>query len=162
MLEWIVANMVLVWIICAVVFIVIEGIVSGLVTIWFTIGGGVAAALAAVGAPISAQVVVFFVVSLVLLIFTRPILSKKLKVGREKNYTEQLEGKPGLVVEAIEPFKSGQVKVGGILWTAVGETEHFSAPAECNVEIVRVEGVKLIVKEFKSAVEAAEKEEGGE
>jgi len=162
MLEWIVANMVLVWIICAVVFIVIEGIVSGLVTIWFTIGGGVAAALAAGGAPIPAQVVVFFVVSLVLLIFTRPILSKKLKVGREKNYTEQLEGKPGLVVEAIEPFKSGQVKVGGILWTAVGETEHFSAPAECNVEIVRVEGVKLIVKEFKSAIEVVEQEEGGE
>ena len=148
MLEWIVENMVLIWIICAVVFIVIEAIVSGLVTIWFTIGGAVAAALAAGGAPIPAQVVVFFAVSLVLLIFTRPILSKKLKVGREKNYTEQLEGKPGLVVEAIEPFKSGQVKVGGILWTAVGETEHFAAPAGINIEIVRVEGVKLIVKEY--------------
>jgi len=146
MLDWIMANMVLIWIGIAVIFAVIEGIVSGLVTIWFTIGGGVAAALAAAGAPIPVQVVVFFAVSLILLIFTRPILSKKLKVGREKNYTEQLEGKPGLVVEAIEPFKSGQVKVGGIIWTAVGETEHFSAPAGSNVEIVRVKGVKLVVK----------------
>jgi len=147
MLELIVANMVLIWIIVAVVFAVIEGIVSGLVTIWFTIGGAAAAALAAGGASIPVQVIVFFVVSLVLLIFTRPILSKRLKVGREKNYTEQLEGKPGLVVEAIEPFKSGQVKVGGIIWTAVGETERFAAPADTMVEIVRVEGVKLIVKD---------------
>ena len=147
MLELIVANMVLIWIILAVVFAVVEGIVSGLVTIWFTIGAGVAAGLAAAGAPIPVQVIVFFAVSLVLLVFTRPILSKKLKVGKEKNYTEQLEGKPGLVVEAIEPFKSGQVKVGGILWTAVGETEHFAAPADTMIEIVRVEGVKLIVKE---------------
>jgi len=146
MVELIVANMVLIWIILAVVFAVIEGVVSGLVTIWFTIGAGAAAGLAAAGAPLPLQVIVFFAVSLVLLIFTRPILSKKLKVGKEKNYTEQLEGKPGLVVEAIEPFKSGQVKVGGILWTAVGETEHFSAPADSMIEIVRVEGVKLIVK----------------
>ena len=160
MLEVIVANMVLVWIIFAVVFAVIEGIVSGLVTIWFTIGGAAAAALAAGGAPVPVQVIVFFAVSLVLLIFTRPILSKKLKVGREKNYTQQLEGKPGLVVEAIEPFKSGQVKVGGILWTAVGETEHFAAPAGINVEIVRVEGVKLIVKEFAGSKTEGEGENG--
>jgi len=156
MLELIVVNMVLIWIIIAVIFAVIEGIISGLVTIWFTIGAGVAAGLAAAGAPIPLQVIVFFAVSLILLIFTRPILSKKLRVGKEKNYTEQLEGKPGLVVEAIEPFKSGQVKVGGILWTAVGETEHFAAPAESMVEIVRVEGVKLIVKEGAGAKKEGE------
>ena len=125
MLELIAANMALFWIICAVIFAVLEGVISGLVTIWFTIGGGAAAATAAAGAPIPVQVVVFFAVSIVLLIFTRPILSKKLKVGREKNYTQQLEGKPGLVVEAIEPFKSGQVKVNGIVWTAVGESDQL-------------------------------------
>jgi len=140
--------MVLFWIICAVIFAVLEGIISGLVTIWFTIGGAAAALAAAVGAPVPAQIVVFFAVSIVLLIFTRPILVKKLKVGREKNYTEQLEGKPGLVVEEIKPFHSGQVKVRGIVWTAVGETDQFAAAAGDKVEIVRVEGVKLIVKEL--------------
>ena len=148
MLELIVANMVLVWIIIAVLFAVLEGIISGLVTIWFTIGGAAAAVSVAIGAPIPIQVVVFFAVSLVLLIFTRPILAKRLKVGREKNYTEQLEGKPGLVVESLEPFKSGQVKVNGIIWTAIGETAEFSAEAGQRVEIVRVEGVKLVVKEM--------------
>jgi len=147
MLDWISSNMVLFWIICAVIFAVLEGIVSGLVTIWFTIGGA-AAAVAAIAAPIPIQIVVFFAVSIALLIFTRPILVKKLKVGREKNYTEQLEGKAGLVVDEIKPFHSGQVKVNGIVWTAVGETDQFSANAGEQVEIVRIEGVKLIVKEI--------------
>ena len=145
MLDWIVGNMVLVWIIVAVIFAILEGIISGLVTIWFTIGGGAAAGVAAVGS-IPAQVAVFFAVSIVLLIFTRPILVKRLKVGREKNYTEQLEGKPGLVVEELRPFSSGQVKVNGILWTAVGEVDEFAAAKGSKVEIVRVEGVKLIVR----------------
>lgn len=146
MLEWIASNMVIFWIVCAVIFAVIEGITSGLVTIWFTIGGAAAAAAGGAGLPIPGQVIVFFIVSVVLLIFTRPILVKKLKVGKEKNYTEQLEGKPGLVTEAIEPFQSGLVKVNGIVWTAVGETEEFHAQAGETVEIVRVEGVKLIVR----------------
>ena len=155
MIDWLVSNMVLFWIICAVIFAVLEGVISGLVTIWFTIGGGAAAA-AAVIAPIPVQIVVFFVVSIVLLIFTRPILVNKLKVGREKNYTEQLEGKLGLVVEEIKPFNSGQVKVRGIVWTAVGETDQFAAKAGEKVEIVGVEGVKLIVKDFNPGTEKGE------
>jgi membrane protein implicated in regulation of membrane protease activity len=149
MLDLLAANMILFWVILAVVFAVLEGFISGLVTIWFTIGAAAAAAAAAIGAPIPIQIVVFFAVSVALLIFTRPILVKKLKVGREKNYTEQMEGKPGLVVEAIEPFRSGQVKVRGITWTAVGETDDFSAPVHSKVEIVRIEGVKLIVRNYE-------------
>ena len=152
MIDWISSNMVLFWIICAVVFAILEGIISGLVTIWFTIGGA-AAAVAAIWAPIPVQIVVFFVVSIVLLIFTRPILVKKLKVGREKNYTQQLEGKIGLVVEEIKPFHTGQVKVGGIVWTSVGETDQFSAKAGEKIEIVRIEGVKLIVKDISESKE---------
>jgi len=150
MLDWLITNMMLFWIIIAVIFAVIEGIVSGLLTIWFTIGGVAALIAAAAGAPISVQVVVFFIVSIVLLIFTRPILVKRLRVGREKNYIQKLEGMPGLVVEAIQPFKSGQVKVGGIVWTAVGESDEFAAPAGEKVEIVRVEGVKLIVRDVSA------------
>ena len=152
MIDWISSNMVLFWIICAVIFAVLEGIVSGLVTIWFTIGGA-AAAVAAIAAPIPIQIVVFFAVSIALLVFTRPILVKKLKVGREKNFTEQLEGKAGLVVEEIKPFHSGQVKVNGIVWTAVGEADQFAANEGEQVEIVRVEGVKLIVKELSQSRE---------
>ncbi|MDR1043208.1 MAG: NfeD family protein [Clostridiales Family XIII bacterium] len=138
--------MVILWIIIAIVFAVIEGFTLGLVTIWFTIGAAAAVVVALAGGDPLIQVVVFFAVSIVLLIFTRPILVKKLKVGREKNNIELLEGKVGLVTETIAPFKSGLVKVNGVIWTAVGDDKEFAADAGSEIEIVRVEGVKLIVK----------------
>ncbi|MDR1797966.1 MAG: NfeD family protein [Clostridiales Family XIII bacterium] len=147
-MEWLLSNLVICWIILAVVFAVIEAAVSGLVTIWFVIGAGAAAVCSLAGMPVPGQIAVFFGVSIVLLVFTRPILVKKLKLVREKNYTEQLEGKTGLVVEAIKPFSSGQVKVRGIVWTAVGETEDLDAAKGSHVEILRIEGVKLIVKKL--------------
>jgi membrane protein implicated in regulation of membrane protease activity len=140
-------NMVIIWIIIAIVLAAVEGFTLGFVTIWFTIGAAAAAVVALAGGDPVIQVVVFFAVSIVLLIFTRPILVKKLKVGREKNNIELLEGKRGLVTEAIAPFKSGLVKVNGVIWTAVGDDNEFAAEAGSEVEIVRVEGVKLIVKD---------------
>jgi membrane protein implicated in regulation of membrane protease activity len=139
--------MAIVWIIVAVALAVVEGFTLGLVTIWFTVGAAAAAGVALAGGNLALQIVVFFAVSLVLLFFTRPILVKKLKVGREKNNIEQLEGATALVTEGVEPFGSGLVKVNGVIWTAVGEDTKFAAQAGSEVEIVRVEGVKLIVKE---------------
>jgi membrane protein implicated in regulation of membrane protease activity len=138
--------MAIIWIILAVVFAVIEGFTFGMVTIWFTIGAVVSAIIAMAGGGTGLQVIVFFAVSIILLIFTRPILVKHLKVGREKNNIEIIEGKIGLVTETIEPFKSGLVKVNGVVWTAVGEEPVFAAEAGTEVKIKRVEGVKLIVE----------------
>jgi membrane protein implicated in regulation of membrane protease activity len=140
------SNLVFFWIIIAVVLAIIEGLTLGFVTIWFTIGAGVAAVVSLAGGNLTIQIIVFFAVSLILLLFTRPILVKKLKVGKEKNNIELIEGKTGLVTEAIEPFNSGLVKVNGIVWTAIGEATDFAADKDTEVEIVRVEGVKLIVK----------------
>jgi membrane protein implicated in regulation of membrane protease activity len=140
-------HMAIVWIVIAIIFAAIEGFTLGLVTIWFTIGAAAATVVAFVGGDPLTQIAVFFIVSIVLLIFTRPILVKKLKVGREKNNIEQLEGSVALVTEAVEPFKSGLVKVNGVVWTAVGEEQGFACDAGEEVEIVRVEGVKLIIKE---------------
>ena len=146
MLEFFIHYTAIFWVIVAVIFAIVEGATMGLVTIWFTVGGGAAALAAVIGAPFPVQVAVFFIVSVVLLIFTRPLFVKRLRVGKEKNYTEQLEGKPALVTEDIGPFHSGLAKVNGIVWTAVGETEEMTAAKGERVTILRVEGVKLIVR----------------
>jgi membrane protein implicated in regulation of membrane protease activity len=139
-------HMALIWIAIMIVFAVIEGFTLGLFTIWFAVGAAVATLVALLGGSPLIQVVVFFAVSLILLFFTRPILVKKLKVGREKNNIELIEGKIALVTEAIEPFKSGLVKVDGVVWTAVGEAPGFAVDKGAEVEIIRIEGVKLIVR----------------
>ncbi|MDR2157371.1 MAG: NfeD family protein [Clostridiales Family XIII bacterium] len=141
----IVAHMAIVWIVLAIIFATIEGFTFGLVTIWFTVGALVAAIVALIGGNLPAQLIAFFAISIILLVFTRPILVKHLKVGKEKNNIEIIEGKRGLVTEMIAPFKSGLVKVNGIVWTAVGETPDAAAEVGQEVEVIRVEGVKLIV-----------------
>ena len=147
-LDFIGSNMAIFWVCVAILFAVIEAITYSMVTIMFTIGAVPSVFVALFNGNIVVQIVVFLIVSLLLLIFARPIFVKKLKVGREKNVVEQIEGKHGLVTEDIVPFKSGLVKVNGIIWTAIGVDNNFSAKAGDQVQVVRVEGVKLIVKDL--------------
>ncbi|MDR2610859.1 MAG: NfeD family protein [Clostridiales Family XIII bacterium] len=149
MAEYLLHHTIIFWLALAVIFAVAEGLTLSMITIWFTAGAAVATVVAAFGGDIWVQFIAFVAVSTILLIFTRPVLVKHLKVGREKNNVEALEGKTGLVTKAIEPFGSGLVKTGGIVWTAIGENQNFTAQEGETVEIIRVEGVKLIVKELE-------------
>lgn len=57
---------------------------------------------------------------------------------------ETLAGKTGIAWTLIDP--RGEVQVAGERWTAIAETGDAPIPAGTRVEVVRVEGVKLIVK----------------
>mgnify|MGYP000411714952 CR=1 FL=1 len=64
------------WLIIFIVLIVIELLTMGLTTIWFA-GGALAALLMSVlGFGMPVQVVVFIIVSVLLLVLTRPIAVK--------------------------------------------------------------------------------------
>ena len=121
----------------------------GLTTIWFTIGGVAASFASIAGASVLVQVIVFLCVSIVLLYFTRQLAEKKLKVGTEKTNVESLPGKTALVVKAITPLHTGQVKVQGQIWTAVSDSIDSTLEQGSMVRIIRVEGVKLVVEPFE-------------
>ena len=144
-LNVILSHMAIAWIVVAIIFALVEGITLGMVTIWFTIGSIISAIVALVGGSLPVQVGIFFGASLLLLIFTRPIFVKHLKIGKEKNVIQLLEGRIGIVTQAIRPFSSGLVKVNGVTWTAIGEDPDSAFDKGTEVEIMRVEGVKLIV-----------------
>lgn len=138
----------LIWILIAVIFAVIEAFTLGLTTIWFTAGGVAACFIALIGGPLPIQIIVFLLISIILLYFTRPLAEKKLKIGHEKNNIEMLIGMTGLVTEDIHPYQTGLVKLKGQMWTAVSDNqEHI--PKGMEIEVVRIEGVKLIVEPRK-------------
>jgi membrane protein implicated in regulation of membrane protease activity len=145
-LAFLAAYMPVIWIVAAVILALVEAATLGLTTIWFAIGAVAAAIAALLDANFFIQVVVFLVVSVLALLFTRPAAIKHLKVGREKNVTEQMEGRQGIVTEAVVPFGAGLVKVGGVFWTAVGEDPAIGIEKGRTVVVVRIEGVKLVVK----------------
>ena len=144
------------WLVALVVFLVIEAVTLGLATIWFAGGALVALSAAMCGAGLGIQVASFLVVSLVLLIFTRPFAVRFLSKDTLKTNVDRVIGMEGVVTEEISNLAgTGKVSLGGNIWTARTENEGGTIPVDAVVAVLRVEGVKLIVK-FK------EKEGGNE
>src|SRR5690606_25878878 len=97
--------------------------------------------------PLWVQIVVFLVSSSVLLYFTRPIAQKYLKIGHTKTNAETIKGKTGIVIKEIDNLQgTGQVKVGGQIWSAKTYNDE-KVPEDSIVEILDIQGVKLVVKE---------------
>ena len=142
----IIEYMTFIWIGIALLFAIVEGATLGLVTIWFTVGAGAAAIASAFNLSLPIQIVVFALVSIVLLIFTRPLLKKRLKVGKEKNNVEQYIGEKGMVIEEIKPFSQGRIKLKSLEWAAVSEDPEINIPEGNEVKVKRIEGVKAIVE----------------
>lgn len=133
------------WIIAALILVVIEAITLGIATIWFAIGALAAFLVAQMGFGFTTQFIVFLLVSSVFLYYTRPVFQKMLKVGSARTNVDLLVGQSGIVLERIDPLHGkGQVKVGGQIWSA---KSFDGQPLEekVEVEIVAVEGVKLVV-----------------
>ena len=136
------------WLIALVVLLVIEAATLGLATIWFAGGALIALIAAMCGAGFVIQMVCFLVVSLILLIFTRPVAVRFLNKDTLKTNVARVIGMEAIVAqeEISNLAGTGKVSLGGNTWTARTESEGGIIPKETVVEVLRVEGVKLIVK----------------
>ena len=135
------------WFIVLIVSIAIEAATMGLTSIWFAGGALVALGVAALQLPVWLQVIVFFLVSVGLLFFTRPVAVKYFNKERVKTNAESLVGRQAIVTSEIDNLKSiGQVVVGGQEWTARSYEPKQRIEKGAVVKIVAIDGVKLIVK----------------
>ncbi len=136
---------VIIWLVIAAILIVSEIVSLGLTTIWFAGGAIVAAILAHFGAHWIVQILVFAVVSLVLLVLTRPIAQKHLMKDVEKTNVDGLIGTVGMVIETIDNAKSkGAVFLDGKEWTARAVNEEV-IQKDSKVKVESISGVKLMV-----------------
>ena len=136
-----------IWLGLLVLLIIFELVTTSLTTIWFAGGALVSFIMAMFKAPLWTQIAVFFAVSVVLLIFTRPVFTKILKIGGAKTNVDGLIGQRARVISEINNNESaGYAVVGGQEWTARAQNDSDIIPENTIVEIVGVSGVKLIVK----------------
>lgn len=134
------------WLIVFVALLLIEIATLGLTTIWFA-GGAIAAFLAAyIGFGLTIQVVVFLSVSIVLLIFTRPIVKNAFNQKRERTNAEALIGQRAIVLEEINTLQNkGRVEVNGLEWSA--KTDESDVIKVNTIVLIKgIQGVKLIVE----------------
>lgn len=139
----------LIWLIALAILIVIEIITLGLATIWFACGALVAFAASLCGASIVVQLVLFTIVSIASLFTVRPYVARKFTSERVKTNYEALIGRSAKVIEKIDDRnQKGAVFINGLEWTAKTEDSVVIEEGKI-VEILRVEGVKLLVREIK-------------
>lgn len=138
------------WLILMAVLLGIEIATLGLTTLWFAVGALAAFVIAVLNLPLWLQITVFVIVSVVLLLCTRPLAVRYLNTKTSKTNAESLVGKSAKVTKSINNVLSqGQVVVGGMEWTARSTDDSVVIPEDAIVTIHGISGVKLIVSEKK-------------
>lgn len=137
----------IIWLVIFIVLLGIEIATLGLTTIWFAGGALVATLIAAIGLPLYVQIPVFLVVSVVLLLFTRPIAQKYFNKERISTNAESLVGQTAVVTESINNLKGmGKAVINGQEWMARSVEDSAELQKETQATIVAIEGVKLILR----------------
>lgn len=144
-------NPALIWLGLVILLLGIEIATLGLTTIWFA-GGAMAAFISTFfGASPAVQRTIFLVLSLALLVITRPVAVRYMKnrTGVRTN-ADSLIGRIAVVTKEINNLaQSGEVMIADVSWTARSRGEYRVIAPGSRVRICAIEGVKLIVEEVK-------------
>ena len=132
------------WLILFVVLIILELCTVNLTTIWFAFGALLAYIVSLFTDNVMIQTTVFLAVSVITLILTRPVVRKYLLTKPSRTNADMLIGKIGVVTKEITKTDIGEVKIDGKYWSAKANKKIKEGS---KVEILAIEGVKLIVKE---------------
>lgn len=140
-----------IWLAGIILFAVLEAVTaSALVSIWFAVGSLAALITSFITDIFWIQVVVFFVVSIAVLCLVRPLSKKYFTPKTQATNADRLVGEQAIVTEEIDNLAAtGQVRLKGQIWTARSEGEE-KIPSGARVTVVRIEGVKVIVKQAEA------------
>ena len=135
-----------VWLGIMVFFLVIEAVTVGLATIWFAAGALAALIASAAGAGVLGQTAVFFIVSFVLLLFTRPVAVKYINPHKVRTNYEDAVDKTVKITERVDNLNAtGSAVLNGQEWTARMQDSSLALEEGELAKVAAVEGVKLIL-----------------
>jgi len=138
-------DMSIIWLVLIIIGVVTEIASMGLTSIWFAVAALISFVLAKLGLPLIVQILAFVLATVLLLIYTKPIAKKYLKIGQHKTNVEALINQTAKVTEKIDNINgSGKAFINGMTWTARSQNDELIDENEI-VRIIKIEGVKLIV-----------------
>jgi membrane protein implicated in regulation of membrane protease activity len=135
----------IVWLIVAAVLGVAELVTMTLALGLIAVGAVVAAGVGAAGGGGVLQFGAFIAASLAGLGVVRPIAMRHIKQPPLlKSGTSALVGKSAIVVEEVNAH-SGQVRIGGELWSSRPYDETLTIPVGATVDVFQIEGATALV-----------------
>lgn len=139
-----------IWIAVIVIAIVAEVITDQLVSIWFVPAAIIAVILDFINLDIIWQVLVFLVLSAAFIIIAKTVLLRISADRITKTNIDAIVGERCVVTEKIDNYAGcGQVRINGQIWSARGSRENDVFEVGETLDIVAIEGVKLICKNNK-------------
>ena len=134
------------WLFAVILFVIIECLSYQLISIWMAFGAIAALIVCWLGGNFTVQFIVFAIVSVLLIILTRPLCKRFINAKTERTNADRIIGKKAIVISEISNIKNqGSVRVNGMEWSARSDNNEKISVGE-TVEIVKIEGVKLIVR----------------
>ena len=135
------------WLIVSGIFFILEIFTTGFLIFWLGIAGLLTMIVSFFTSSIAIQTAVFVVSSIILILLTRPLINKFLKIDKDDlvpTNIYRLKDKEGIVVEDIDNINSkGKVKVQGELWGAIADEDLKEGT---HIKVLSVDGVKLKVE----------------
>lgn len=135
------------WLSLAIFFLIIEGMTVEIVSLWFTGGSLSALVLSLFRVNFWWQLITFIVVSIILIVFTRPIVIKYFKKNAIKTNVDSFIGEHAVITKDVKPDDRGELIYRGQFWLAIS-SDNTLIEKDSKVIILAIEGVKMIVKKI--------------
>lgn len=134
-----------VWLIIVILLALIEITTINLTTIWFVASGILALIISLFVDNYLLQFGTFVVAGVILLITTKPFLTKFIKQHKVHTNIDRIIGMTGVVTEKISKNENGEVKVDGKRWTAFADKTIQQGNL---VKVLEIKGVKIKVEKI--------------
>ncbi len=136
-----------IWLGVFVIALIFEGITTSVVSVWFAFAAIVSMIVSFIsGVAWWIQLVIFVVISVATMFALRPLVKKYMKRNVVDTNVDEMVGKKGVMVKAYDELNHGEVRINGIVWTAIHVKENEPISAGAKVSVVAINGNKLIVK----------------
>lgn len=117
MVDIIISNLKWFWFAALVLFVIIEAVTQNLTTLWAAVAAVPVMFLSETRLPLRWQVLIFLVITVVLIVFTRPLVIRKFHPGKYRTNVDSLVGQEIIITKKIEMFSKGEGKTkNGIIW----------------------------------------------
>lgn len=144
-----------VWLGIVIVSAIVEATTMELVSVWFIVGAIPSFIMSAfIGNKVLwLQILLFIIISALLIIFVRKWAKKLLlKNANEKTNIDAMVGKKLRMLSKTDFETLGSVKINDVVWSAMAENQQ-TIEKDAVVEVVRVDGNKLVVKACENKIE---------
>ncbi len=138
--------MALVWIAIGIILLMVELLTSYILVIFFAVAAFLTSVISIAIEDIGLQMIIFFILSFVGIIFGRNVLLKYFKVNQDVKLSNvaAMIGKEATVIQTVTNDNYGLVKVDGEIWSAKAHDNKILYKGDI-VVIKAIEGVKLLV-----------------